>query len=371
MLFGQAALGMMGSRAAAAAAAFVASGADFSGTGMYYRRAGFTGVDAKTAFFRVLARFDGGTTVCLYDHGVAGATRFKVDLTSQGKVQIVGKNAAGTTILAVTGGHGLGGSYHTGWHEIMFSCDLSDTGKRFLYVNGEQPDNITWTTYSNDSIDWTVDDVNVASNLAEGSLMNGCLAELMVDDSYIDLSVQANREKFRFHGKPVDPGTDGATAIGVQPLIYLSIRSGGAAADFATNRGTGGNFTIIGTPVLSSDKPTDPGIVVRLCHLNTQAFNASQTYTGTGPGDGSQPKTYNGRCVVTGGDMPCTYSWTQITGSGWAIGSPTAAGSSFVYDDLTDTLGPSSQTSFDCTATDSLNSSSASSVDLRCDMVFP
>lgn len=86
----------------------------------------------------------------------------------------------------------------------------------------------------------------------------GDMAECWFDDSYIDFSVEANRRLFySATGKPVDLGSDGSTPTGSQPIIYLSVRPGDVAADFATNRGSGGNFTQNGTLAVASTSPSD------------------------------------------------------------------------------------------------------------------
>ena len=66
------------------------------------------------------------------------------------------------------------------------------------------------------------------------------MADYIFDDTYIDLSVVANREKFILDGAPVDPGSDGATAVGASPLIYLNQNT---LSTWHTNAGTGGGFT--------------------------------------------------------------------------------------------------------------------------------
>ena len=59
---------------------------------------------------------------------------------------------------------------------------------------------------------------------------------------------ESNRRKFiDSAGKPVDLGADGSTPTGSSPLIYLSLREGEGAEQFAVNRGTGIDFTVRGS----------------------------------------------------------------------------------------------------------------------------
>ena len=70
-------------------------------------------------------------------------------------------------------------------------------------------------------------------------------------------SVVANRRKYiTATVKPVDLGSDGSNP-GSQPIVYLSVRSNDAATVFATNKGTGGNFSITGALALAATSPSD------------------------------------------------------------------------------------------------------------------
>jgi hypothetical protein len=61
--------------------------------------------------------------------------------------------------------------------------------------------------------------------------------------------------KFISGGKPVDLGEAGATPTGVAPAIFF--KRDGAASTFATNRGTGGAFTLNGELTSASTSPSD------------------------------------------------------------------------------------------------------------------
>lgn len=67
-------------------------------------------------------------------------------------------------------------------------------------------------------------------------------------DTYIDFSQQANIDKF-YNATTgfTDLGADGSLPTGSPPLFYLSVRQGGAANDFLTNRGSSDDFVNGGT----------------------------------------------------------------------------------------------------------------------------
>ena len=58
-------------------------------------------------------------------------------------------------------------------------------------------------------------------------------------------------------GKPVSLGANGQIPTGAPPAIYLSLAVGNPASDFATNLGTGGDFTITGALTTAPSSPSD------------------------------------------------------------------------------------------------------------------
>lgn len=126
------------------------------------------------------------------------------------------------------------------WHHLLASWDLADVARRHLYIDGvdvTQP-----VIFTNDDINWSQPQMSVGLNNGIGG-DGGLLAELWLDNSYLDLSIQANREKFRTAaGKPAVLGLDGSTPTGQVPLVYLRQQ----VPDWDVNQGTGGGFTETG-----------------------------------------------------------------------------------------------------------------------------
>jgi hypothetical protein len=87
---------------------------------------------------------------------------------------------------------------------------------------------------------------------------------------WLDITVPANLAKFiDSDGKPVDLGTDGSTPTGTKPTLFFS----GGGAEFATNKGTGGPFTLgSGTLTDASSSPSHyyaPAVYMSLDHSVT------------------------------------------------------------------------------------------------------
>lgn len=144
------------------------------------------------------------------------------------------------------------------WHHVLCALRMS-TSTIQLYVDGVNAATGTTidgspTTAHFDDIDWAMCDT-----LGGGNPLTADIAEFyFAPGQYLDISVSGNRDKFRTAGnKPVDLGSDGSMPTGVAPAVYLSVRPGDAASVFATNKGTGGNFTVVGTPAIAATSPSD------------------------------------------------------------------------------------------------------------------
>lgn len=144
------------------------------------------------------------------------------------------------------------------WSHVMASVDLSDTGKRHLYINNAS-DLAQVTTYVDANIDWTVNGgLYIGSNQVGGGLLDADIAEFYLTNEFFDLSVAANRAKFIDSAlRPVDLGEDGSNPTGTAPLVYLpgepDIPATGAPSappNKLVNVGTGGKFIENGAPVL-------------------------------------------------------------------------------------------------------------------------
>jgi len=169
------------------------------------------------------------------------------------KFQLIARNAAATIILNIETSATIGAGT---WYHLLASWDLATTTAH-LYVTDVS--NKIETTVTNDTIDYTVADWAVGSNTASGTRYDGDMAEMyFAPGQYLDFSLVTNRRKFiSASGKPVRLGSTGAQPTGTAPLVYLHLDDAEAVANFATNRATGGNFTITGTLTTGSTSPSD------------------------------------------------------------------------------------------------------------------
>jgi hypothetical protein len=155
------------------------------------------------------------------------------------------------------------GTYNTSgavYHALMSWNTAGASGVQHLYVNDVSDKNVV--TLVDGDINYTTGDFMIGADRttpAAGNRMFGGLAELyFAPGQYLDFSIAANRRRFRLaSGKPAHIGLDGALATGVAPAVYLALNDGEAASQFATNRGTGGNFSVTGTLAVSAVSPSD------------------------------------------------------------------------------------------------------------------
>lgn len=237
---------------------FLVDGADFDGTNDYQSFAGALAglADGKQGTFSGWIRMDGGdnATQRLLSLVVSGGNRFVISRFSTNVIRVTATNGAGATILLIEStGTVLAGS---GWHHIAVSWDLATPGSGQVYLDGVS--DISSTTYTDDTIDYaaaTVSRIGALGTDASGKF-NGAMAEFWFDDTRVDFSTELT--KFRSAaGKPVDLGADGSTPTGSSPVIFCHLDDGEAVANFATNRGTGEDFTITGTLETADTSPSD------------------------------------------------------------------------------------------------------------------
>lgn len=177
---------------------------------------------------------------------------FRLAFLPDDTLQIIGRNAALTTILDLS----TSATFVDGrWHQVLVSVDL--TGAVQLYIDGFS--DLVLNTFVNDTINFAAAvGTTIGSMLAGVAPFTGGLAQVaFLPGVYVDLSVQANLDKFRsVLAQPVNLGADGSTAFGAPALVLQNILDGEAPANFATNAGTGGNFLITGTLTTYPSSPS-------------------------------------------------------------------------------------------------------------------
>jgi len=236
---------------------FRANAADFDGTNDSLERGGgLTGVvDAGTGILALWGHFNGGDTTeqILFDTPGGTVRCIRTLVAATNFLSIVLAGGAFTTHFRTTTAINIA----TGWFSMLAAWDnnIVINKIRHLYINDVS--DIAFIGGSDDAflVDYTQTNWGVGARVGGVSRMNGCLSEVyFAPGQLLDFSITANRRKFiDAAGKPVPLGSNGSNPTGTAPAIYLN----NSAAGFQFNKGTGGNFTTVGTLTNCATSPSD------------------------------------------------------------------------------------------------------------------
>lgn len=237
-------------------AGYKATGAQFDGADWMKRGGDLTSIaSSKKATFSFWIKPEtNGTTRNLFNAvqnptGSDGRTR--AIISSLNRFAFTVHNSGGTTVLSIRTSDGSV-TNDGAWHHVILSVDLTSTSLRHMYL--DDVSNLTVDTYTNDNMSFAHGEWAVGAKPDELFTYTGGMAELFwYPDLYVDLSVTANRRKFRSAtGKPVDPDAPGGIiATYGTPVVRLT----GNLADWHNNKGSGGGFNLTGTLTQTSIAP--------------------------------------------------------------------------------------------------------------------
>ncbi len=213
------------------------TGVTFDGTNDFLSRGTGLGADGERGTLSVWLKFNGGDGTLIRIIDIPQG--FFLEKIASNLIEVVGQTSSATTILRIITNTAVTSS--SGWVHVLASWDLA-ANVSHLYLNGVADQTVT--TRTNNTINYLSSDCTIGAQTV-GALFkfNGDMADLYLNTAeYLDLSVAANRAKFARGGRPVDLGPDGSLPTGSQPTIFLK----GPAVSFATNLGSGGNFTVSG-----------------------------------------------------------------------------------------------------------------------------
>ncbi len=156
------------------------------------------------------------------------------------EIQFILRNAAGTGIYQRN--VDIGASPVSRFH-FLASVDLNVPNSDEIYIDGVQ-DGGTAVTFINDTIGWNGGTNAIGARPTLSDRQDGEISDLMADNTFIDFTVQANRERFILGGNPVDPGPNAATAFGAQPVFAMVGNNAATVVAGNGNVGYGGAFTV-------------------------------------------------------------------------------------------------------------------------------
>ena len=165
-------------------------------------------------------------------------------------ISIKAKNSSGTIILSSTTTVTGNSLDTTKFDLILFSIDLNNSANRYIHIEGFTA-STSWATYTNDTIPLNDASNTILFGTSSGGNFGGGLGSIYFDDSYIDFSQEANRNKFISQlSYPIDLTQQIEDGDIPNPLIYMKFDD---KAALGTNSGTAGNFTVNGTVTAGAD----------------------------------------------------------------------------------------------------------------------
>jgi hypothetical protein len=229
----------------------IGNAVDYNGTTDYLSKTTqLTAATPGKAMFSCWIRIDGGNgTSRRIFHQNLGVD---VSLTTGNKVQGFFNNSTSSRSFTIVGSTSL--TSGVAWHHIAMSIDVGlAAGSKIgqIYVDGVA-ETVTKTDANPAFVLGVTDpNTNIASAVGPSLYFNGALAEVYLSIA-TQLDLATNITKFRTAaGKPEVLGVDGSTPTGTAAIVYLN----NPAATIGTNKGTGGNFTVNGTPADASTTP--------------------------------------------------------------------------------------------------------------------
>lgn len=230
------------------------SGVRYDGSDLLTKATDLSGIaDGKqgTVSFWVKtdAAQDGVLAILMQIGASAADQRFRINKTTGEALSIIGAQSGGGG--AVTLNSSTTPFADHAWHHVLASWDTSSAAACLMYIDDSDVTNLASRTDA--AIDYTRGEVSIGGNYDGSFKLTGDLAEFWFDDSSIDISSAINRRKFTTSaGLPERLGTDGSKPTGTAPILYLK----GPAANWGTNSGTGGNFSVVGTFTDAATKPS-------------------------------------------------------------------------------------------------------------------
>lgn len=229
-------------------------GVNSNGTGLLTKASDLSGIaDGKQGtvsfWVKTEAAQDGVLAILMQIGASAADQRFRINKTTGEALSIVGARSGGGGAVTLNSSTTLFSD--NAWHHVLASWDTSSAAACLMYIDDSDVTNLVSRTDA--AIDYTRGEVAIGGNYDGSFKLTGDLAEFWFDDSAIDISSATNRRKFTTGaGLPELLGSDGSKPTGTAPLIYLR----GPAANWGTNAGSGGNFSVTGTFADAATKPS-------------------------------------------------------------------------------------------------------------------
>lgn len=152
-------------------------------------------------------------------------------------------SAGGAPVVSVTGPTVTVASGLT--HILIAYSNSATANKVQMYVNDTL---VTSTTAPANTLELTQGTLATISGQSVADEMKACIGDVWFINSFLDIDIQTNREKFiDASGDPVDLGNTGTLPTGGAPLIFFGDGQTSGNWNGGQNLGTGGAFAMTGS----------------------------------------------------------------------------------------------------------------------------
>ena len=246
----------------------------FDGVNDYLSRAALIGAsDGKSFTLAFLIKTDGVGSPRIFD--ISSGSTFGVLLfISTGLLTLQLRNVANTIIFGSEAVHATVINDDE-WHSVIMTVNVA--GNEILAVIDGSDDSVAHSSITDNDINLDIAGVHIGATNSGTNKLDGSLAELYFDDSLIDLSVQANLDKF-INPASLRPAGNLIQTTGSTPLVYLTNKY----STFEDNLGSGGDFAPNSTLTAGTTSPSDvtaevAGIALNSTGTITETIAASLT----------------------------------------------------------------------------------------------
>lgn len=227
----------------------------FDGSTYIQRGADLTGnSDSSVITFSYWYRYDHATqnqnnTTTIY---ASEGSKVKFPNAANG-IQVECRNTSGVRTVDTIYGSSSIYSDTTKWHHACGTIDGGSSANTNFFIDDTNVTGYRFGSFNGSAFDLT------RSNHTIGAKANGTTPIVMSLYEFwfglgifLNVNTTSNRRKFiNADLTPVGLGSDGSTPTGTAPKIYLS----GAPSDFITNKGSGGNFSVIAGALIDVGPP--------------------------------------------------------------------------------------------------------------------
>lgn len=198
--------------------------------------AGFA--DAKTFTLSLWIDLSGADATA-QDFVFNNANHFLLSRTTTNTFYVQAKTSGGTTILeAATSVTKVAAD---GWFHLFITVDLANSSNRHIYFNGTEDASVTWSIYTNNTIDLTTSLTRIGAGNGAANSIRASVCEFYFSNRYLN-----DTTKFRDgSNKPISLGATGNLPDGSAPGFYFSL-SGGGSSWVNDSSGNGNTFTLTG-----------------------------------------------------------------------------------------------------------------------------